>query len=103
MKIKKLKIVYFGNPVLRQKAKPVTVFHSKIHALIDSIAYTLENTPDGAALAANQIDNLKKLSVINYQGEYIELINPEIIDADGEQADYEGCLSYLDWLHVRIL
>lgn len=94
MKIKKQKIVLFGNAVLRKAAKPVTVFHNKLYSLIDSMAYTLKHTKDGAAIAANQVGILKRVSVINYEGEYIELINPEIIEAGGKQTDYEGCLSY---------
>jgi peptide deformylase len=90
----KLKIISFGDHVLRQPAKPVTVFHKKLHALIDSIAETLHNCDGGAALAANQVDVLKRITVINYQGEYFELINPEIIYSEGEQTDMEGCLSF---------
>ena len=94
MSSKKLKIVLFGNSVLRQKAKPVTVFHKKLHSLIDSIANTLAAEENSAALAANQVDILKRIVVINYLNEYIELVNPEILEASGKQTDYEGCLSY---------
>jgi peptide deformylase len=94
MKTKKLKIVLFGDPVLRQQAKPVTVFHSKIHSVIDSIADTLEHCDNGAALAAPQVGVLKRIVVIDYQDEYLELVNPDIIKMEGEQTDYEGCLSY---------
>lgn len=90
----RLKVITFGNPTLRQTAKPVTVFHKKLHSLIDSIAKTLHNCDNGAALAANQIGVLKKISVVDYQGEYLELINPEIIYSEGEQIEEEGCLSF---------
>lgn len=91
---KKLKILLFGDPILRQKAKPVIVFHHKLHTLIDSMANTLDNREDGAALAANQVGILKRIVVIDYEDEYLELINPEIIDFSGKQSKYEGCLSY---------
>jgi peptide deformylase len=94
MSNKKLKIVSFGNPVLRQKAKPVTVFHKKLHSLIDSIADTLAAEENSAALAANQVDILKRIVVIDYLNEHIELINPEIFESSGSQTDYEGCLSF---------
>ncbi len=94
MSNKKFKIVTFGNPVLRQKAKPVTVFHKKLHSLIDSIAETLAAEENSAALAANQVDILKRIVVIDYLNEYIELINPEILESSGSQTDYEGCLSF---------
>ncbi|MGD8777862.1 MAG: peptide deformylase [Ignavibacteria bacterium] len=92
--MKKLRIILFGSPVLRETAKPVTVYHKKFHSLIDSMAETLKSRDDGAALAANQVNILKRVTVINYEGEYLELINPEIIESAGEQNGYEGCLSY---------
>lgn len=94
MKPKKLKIALFGDPVLRQKAKPVTVFHKKLNLLIDSIAETLFSSKDGAALAASQVSILKRITIIDYENEYLEMINPEIISSSGEQSGYEGCLSY---------
>lgn len=89
-----MKIIQFGNSVLREKAKPVTVFHKKLHALIDSMVATLYSHDDGAALAANQIGILKRIVVIDYEDEYLELVNPEIIKSGGEQTDQEGCLSF---------
>jgi peptide deformylase len=94
----KLKIIKFGNPVLRQVAKPVTVFHRKLHQLIDAMAETLERRSDGAALAAPQVDVLKRVVVIHYENEYLELINPQITAYAGEQVDYEGCLSFFGYL-----
>jgi len=93
MNIKKAKIVLFGDPVLRVESQPVNVYHKKLHTLIDIISLTLQNTKDGAALAANQISILKKITVIDYMNEYFEMINPEITFQSGEQTDYEGCLS----------
>lgn len=94
MKAKKLKIVLFGEPVLREKAKPVTVFHKKLHQFIDSMAVTLESHDNGAAIAANQVGTAKSITVINYEGEYFEMINPEILEGSGESTGEEGCLSY---------
>jgi len=93
MKTKKMKIVLFGELVLRQQAKPVSVFHKKLHFLIDSMVDTLYSHDDGAALAANQVGILKRIVVVDYEDEYIELVNPEIVNESGEQTDYEGCLS----------
>ena len=91
--MKKEKILEFGDPVLREKSKPVTVFHKKLHMLIDNMKFTLLNQDDGAALAANQVGILKRITVINYMDEYIEMINPEILSSSGEITDSEGCLS----------
>lgn len=94
MKINKLKIVLFGDPVLRETAKPVTVFHKKFINLVEQIKFTLDCHDDGAALAANQVGALKRLTVIDYENEYLELINPEIVEAAGLVNGYEGCLSF---------
>ncbi|MCU7494921.1 MAG: peptide deformylase [Ignavibacteria bacterium] len=89
----KYKIVQFGQPVLREIAKPVTVFHHKLHELVDSLAETLYRSEDGAAIAAPQIGVSKRIVVIDYEDEYLELLNPEIISSSGTQTGYEGCLS----------
>jgi len=94
MRSKKLKIVLFGDPVLRQRAKPVTVFHRKLDSIIDSMTETLFSREDAAALAANQVAILKRIIVIDYEDEYFEMINPEIIFSDGLITAFEGCLSY---------
>jgi peptide deformylase len=93
MKVDKMNIVLFGDPVLRQTTKPITVFHKKLHQLIDSMKYTLDHRDDGAAVAANQVGVLKSITVIDYESEYFELINPVILSGSGEIVDYEGCLS----------
>ncbi len=90
----KLEIIKFGDPILRQKAKLVTVFHKKFQSTVDSIAETLKTKEEGAALAATQVSILKRITVIDYEDEYMELINPEIIEASGEESEYEGCLSF---------
>ncbi len=91
--MKKEKITLFGDPVLREISSPVKVFHKKLHLLIDSIQYTLENMDDAAAIAAPQISVPKRVTVIDYMDEYIEMVNPEILEMEGEEAAWEGCLS----------
>ncbi|WP_321991485.1 peptide deformylase [Marispirochaeta aestuarii] len=86
-------IIFFGNSHLRAKCSPVSVFHKGLHNKIDIISNTLRKHGGGAALAAPQIALLKRIIVIDYLGEYYELINPEIIEKSGEQSDFEGCLS----------
>ena len=99
--MKKEKIVHIGEQILRQKSKEVTVFHKKLHNLIDSMKYTLENNGEGAALAANQISIDKRIVVINYLDEYFEMVNPVIISSEGESIDFEGCLS-IDGYHGKV-
>lgn len=89
-----VKIVQFGDPVLRQVAKPVTIVHRKIQTLLKAMTATLAARNDGAALAAPQVGVLKRLIVIDYEQEHLELINPELMTTDGEEVAYEGCLSF---------
>lgn len=91
--MKPLPILTFGAPELRTVAKPVTVFHRKLRAEIDAIAATLDSRNDGAALAAPQVGILKRIVVIDYQGEYLELVNPVISARSGADLGEEGCLS----------
>jgi len=48
---------------------------------------------DGVGLAAPQVGILKRVVVVDIGDGLIELINPEIIEAEGEYLDNEGCLS----------
>lgn len=86
-------IINFGNKDLRQICKKVNVFHKSLHNKIDIMANTLHKNGGGAALAAPQISLLKRIIVIDYLGEYYELINPVILSTFGSVVDYEGCLS----------
>ncbi|WP_020613976.1 peptide deformylase [Sediminispirochaeta bajacaliforniensis] len=86
-------IIRFGDPRLRVVCSEVAVFHKGLHDKIDCIARTLHEHGGGAALAAPQIALLKQIVVIDYLGEYYELINPRIVEASGSSIDYEGCLS----------
>ena len=82
-----------GDSVLGKKAHPVTAFDSKLHRLLDDLRDTLEET-GGAGLAAPQIGILRRAVIVaNSEDEMIELVNPTIVSAEGEQDGLEGCLS----------
>jgi len=87
------KIIHFGDSSLRTPCSSIEVFHKGLHTKIDILSRTLRNHDGGAALAAPQISLLKKIVVIDYLGEYFELVNPEVMDRSGELTDFEGCLS----------
>lgn len=87
------KIVTEGDEVLSKRSHPVTKFDKKLHTLLDDMAETLRDA-NGLGLAAVQVGILRRaVLVINEADEIIELINPEIIEAYGEQDGLEGCLS----------
>ena len=86
-------------PALYKKCRPVTEFNPRLHQLLDDMAETLAGE-NGVGLAAPQVGVLRRAAIVletnvpEGEEEYlIELINPEIIEATGEQNGAEGCLS----------
>ena len=90
-----LNIVKEGDPVLRKVCRPVTEITPRIRQLLDDMAETLEEA-NGAGLAAPQVGILRRIVLVDTGDEVLELINPEIIAAEGEQQEVEGCLSVPD-------
>lgn len=84
-----------GDNILEKKSKPVTEMTEKIKTLIDDMLETMYEA-QGVGLAAPQVGILKRVVTIDITPEGdspIILINPVIIEADGEQVGDEGCLS----------
>ncbi|RKO67294.1 peptide deformylase [Desulfofundulus salinus] len=86
------KIVLYGDEVLREKARPVAKITPNIHKLLDNMRDTMYHAR-GVGLAAPQIGVSKRVIVVDTGEGLIELINPEIVEARGEETDTEGCLS----------
>ena len=88
------KIVELGNVILREPAKKVPRITKNVIKLLNNMADTLYNAK-GVGLAAPQVGVSKRVIVID-DGEgdgLLELINPEILEFEGEATDTEGCLS----------
>jgi peptide deformylase len=85
-------IIEEPDEVLRAKALPVNNINAGVIRVLDNMRDTLYAF-DGVGLAAPQIGVSKRIIVVDPGDQYIELINPEIIEADGEQVGREGCLS----------
>ena len=89
----KLKIVKFGDPMLRKVSRPVTEITPRILTLLDDMVQTMR-AANGVGLAAPQVGVLRRIVVVEVEpGEVYELINPKIIAFSGEQEGAEGCLS----------
>lgn len=67
----------------------------RLAELIDDMFETME-FEDGVGLAAPQVGVLRRVIVLNIDGEKYALINPEIVEAEGTQCGQEGCLSIPD-------
>jgi len=83
---------YERDEVLRKKARPVDKIDDRILTLLDDMAETMYKA-EGVGLAAPQVGILRRVVVIDIGEGIIELINPEIIEQEGEQIGAEGCLS----------
>lgn len=91
------KILTYPNPELKKKSAPVTIITNKIRELARDMAETMYDAP-GVGLAAPQIGVHQRVIVIDVspkdeQPNLIVAINPEIVHAEGESYEEEGCLS----------
>ena len=87
-------IIEQGDAILTKVCRPVTVFNDRLHMLLDDMVETLD-TANGAGLAAPQVGILRRVCVVVDLDteEHYELVNPVIVEQDGEQEGLEGCLS----------
>jgi len=85
-------IIEIGAEVLRQRAKEVSEITPAIERLLDNMADTMY-AAQGVGLAAPQIGISKRVIVVDVGDGKIELINPVVVDKQGQEVDSEGCLS----------
>ena len=86
-------IITEGDPVLNKVCRPVEKFDDRLHILLDDMKETLAES-NGVGLAAPQIGILRRVAlVMDAEENVIELVNPTIIQEEGEQTGLEGCLS----------
>ena len=88
---------------LRTQSKPIKKIDNKTKQFIQNLKDTLKASPDGIGLAAPQINYQKRIIVacpdIDEHNEWQAgpprvFINPEIIEANDEGKDFDGCLSF---------
>ena len=86
------KILTDAEPALHKVCKPVEQFDKKLHALLKDMEDTLIDS-GGVGLAAPQVGILRRVVLVDTGDEILELINPTLLETDGEQEGPEGCLS----------
>ena len=86
------KILTDAEPALHKVCKPVEKFDWRLHKLLNDMRDTLIDS-NGVGLAAPQVGILRRVVLVDTGEEILELINPTIIETDGEQVGPEGCLS----------
>ncbi|MFT5874664.1 MAG: peptide deformylase [Clostridium sp.] len=83
---------YKRDVILRKKSKYVEKIDKRILQLIGDMVETMYKEK-GVGLAAPQVGILKRVIVVDIGDGLVKLINPEIVEIEGEQQDTEGCLS----------
>ena len=86
------KILTDKEPALHKTCKPVVNFDARLHKLLDDMRDTLLDS-GGVGLAAPQIGILRRVVLVDNGDEILELVNPTMLETDGEQVGPEGCLS----------
>jgi len=95
------RILTYGHPILRQATRPVANLNGDLDRLIDDMVATIVAAP-GMGLAANQVGSPLRVFVANPSEDHdpsrlLVVINPELVEADGELVTEEGCLSIPDF------
>lgn len=89
-----MKVITYGNPVLRKKAKKVKNIDKEIVSLTKKMFETMRtNKPQGVGLAAPQVGIPIALFVYELDDDKGVVINPEILERKGKETGEEGCLS----------
>ncbi len=86
------KILTDKDPALHKVCRKVEKFDWRLHKLLDDMTETLLDS-NGVGLAAPQVGILRRVVVVDTGDGILELVNPSLIETDGEQEGPEGCLS----------
>ncbi|QIB68899.1 peptide deformylase [Aminipila butyrica] len=86
-------IRFFDDESLRKISKQVDQVDDHIREILNDMAETMYNTEIGGGLAACQVGILRRLVVIDMGQGLLKLVNPHIVESQGEHLVIEGCLS----------
>ena len=100
-----LPIYTYNHPVLRKKARLIKRPSDDLSELAGNMLETMHRA-NGIGLAANQIGSLQRIIVVDISGtdgvdtfEPLVMVNPEVVDNEGQWAIEEGCLSIPELRH----
>ncbi len=86
-------VVKRGDAILARKCREVTEINERIITLLDDMAETMHEDM-GVGIAAPQVGVARRVCIIEpSEDRFVEMINPEILESEGEQLSVEGCLS----------
>ena len=86
------KILTDKDPALHKVCKPMVNFDDRLFRLLEDMRETLIDS-GGVGLAAPQVGILRRVVLVDTGDQILELINPTLVETDGEQEGPEGCLS----------
>jgi len=97
-----LAIRQYGDPVLKERTREVEEIDGSVVSLVDAMIETMYEAR-GVGLAANQVGVQRRVFVFDTGEGARVVINPRIVESDGEWTYDEGCLSIpgLSWEIVR--
>ncbi len=81
-----------GDGILQKKCKEIKEITPRIQELIEDMLETMYEA-NGVGLAAPQVGVLKRLAVVDVGEGPLVLINPRVVETEGEQTGEEACLS----------
>jgi peptide deformylase len=90
-----LKVRLYPDPVLKAPTEPVERFDEELSLFVERMRLTM-TIHEGAGLAAPQVGVSKKIAVVSHENAFYVLINPKLLEQEGEQEGDEGCLSFPD-------
>ena len=90
-------VVKYGDPVLEKPAAPITTFDAELAELAEDMFATMYSA-QGIGLAAPQVGKSIRIAVVDVTSgknpeAKIVLVNPQVVAAEGEKREEEGCLS----------
>lgn len=89
-------IIYDPDPILYKKCHPVTKFDKKLGNILTDMTQTMIHA-NGVGLAGPQIGYMRRVCVVLDtldNDKIIEMVNPKVVETEGEQTGSEGCLSF---------
>ncbi|MDR1740291.1 MAG: peptide deformylase [Synergistaceae bacterium] len=90
-----LTVKLYPDPALKIPAAPVENFDDSLRVLTGKMRAVMD-TFQGVGLAAPQVGISKRIAIVAHEDLFYVLINPRLVDQDGEQDGDEGCLSFPD-------
>ena len=93
-----LPIVLYPDPALLRPTVPVTEVGDSLRQMVADMVETMYAAP-GIGLAANQVGRTERVCVVDVsagqdEDRLLVLINPQVVETEGQHVDEEGCLSF---------